>query len=149
MSANFENEPPNPGRNEPGAMADESPLEHVVDDLTPREQCLDWIDDQMTTRARTPEQIAAELREQGWDPDEAESMVEAVRKATRAERGVVTRDDVVRDANRRYRQSWAPSWFSGLPTLSSGIRLLGGLRNLFALKKVRDDIREQKRDESE
>ena len=135
------------GPAEPAPLSGE-PLEHVVDDLSAKEQCTDWIYEQMTAKARTPDQIAAELREQGWDPDEAESMVESVRKATRAERGVVTRDDVVRDANRRYRQSWAPSWFSGLPTLSSGIRLLGGLRNLFALKKVRDQNRDHERDET-
>ena len=113
------------------------PLEHVVDDLAAKEQCADWILEEMTG-GRAPEQIVADLREQGWGAEEAEGLVEYIRKATRRERGVLTRDDVMRDANRRYRQSWTPGWFAVLPTLSSGIRLLAGLRNLIALKKARN-----------
>lgn len=131
-----------------GEPASDNPLEHVVDDLSAKEQCADWIVEQMTG-GRTPEEISGELRAQGWDPQEAEALVEYVRKATRRERGVVTRDDVVRSANRRYRQSWAPSWFSGIASLSSGVRLLSGLRNLFALKKVRDQARDEERDAQE
>ncbi|HEY2589490.1 MAG TPA: hypothetical protein VGI81_27335 [Tepidisphaeraceae bacterium] len=116
-----------------------------MDDLSAKEHCADWILEQMTG-GRAPEQITADLCGQGWDPEEAEALVEYVRKATRRERGVVTRDDVARSANRRYRQSWAPRWFSGMPTLSSGVRLLSGLRNLFALKKVHDHAREEERD---
>lgn len=123
----------------------DNPLEHVVDDLSAKEQCADWILEQLTG-GRTPEQITADLCDQGWDPDEAEELVEYVRKATRRERGVITREDVVRDTTRRYRQSWAPSWFSGMPTLSSGVRLLSALRNLFALKKVQDHAQHNEHD---
>jgi hypothetical protein len=126
-----------------GAPGD--PLAHVVDDLAAKEQCADWILEQMTA-GRTPEQIAADLREQGWGADEADALVEYVRKATRSERGVLTRDEVMRDANRRYRQSWTPGWFAVLPTLTSGIRLLAGLRNLIALKKARGHRRDDGQD---
>ena len=128
--------------------ASDNPLEHVVDDLSAKEQCADWILEQMTA-GRTPEEITGELRAQGWDPEEAQALVEYVRKATRRERGLITRDDVVRSANRRYRQSWSPRWLSGMPTLSSGVRLLSGLRNLFALKKVREQARDEERDAHE
>jgi hypothetical protein len=46
-----------------------------------------------------------QLATEGWDPDDAEQIVETARKATRRERGVITRDDVVRDLNAGYRHA--------------------------------------------
>ncbi len=124
--------PPSPPTVAPDPTAN---LDEVVDDLGPKEECADWILAQMTA-GRPAEDLTAELIDQGWNPDDAESLVEYVRRATRHERGVVTREDVARTAVRRYRQSWSLTWFAGFPAIASGVRLVGALRNLLGFRRV-------------
>ncbi len=126
----------------PEALPDEqsahsdTPLEEVVDDLTPKEECADWIHEQMIA-GRAIADVAAELISSGWDEEEAESLVEHVRRATRHERGVTTRDDVLLRVNQSYRQSWRMTWFSGFLALASGVRLIGAIRNWVSLRRSR------------
>jgi hypothetical protein len=101
----------------PTAVAADAQLEHVVDDLTVKEQWADWIHAELAT-GRTAEQIAADMVDQGWDSDEAAELVETVRKLTRAERGVVTREEVARANYKSYRSST-----SRLPFVAFGIDL--------------------------
>jgi len=54
-----------------------------------------------------PEELVAEMTAGGWELDEAERIVETARKDTRAERGVVTREDIVRELNGNHRRATA------------------------------------------
>lgn len=112
------------------------PLDAVIDDLTPKEEAADWIHEQVAA-GRSTADVTAELISTGWDEEEAESLVEYVRRATRHERGVTTREDVVGGLNRSYRQSWRVSWFSGFLAIASGVRLIGALRNWVSLWRSR------------
>ena len=71
-----------PGPAAPDPRQPTPSLEYVVDDLGPREACADWILEQMTA-GHSAEELTAELIAQGWDEDDAESLVEYVRRATR------------------------------------------------------------------
>jgi hypothetical protein len=115
--------PPDP----PAALAD------VVDDLTPREDALEWAVAQLAA-GREFDDVAAELVAAGWPGPDAAEIVERARRATRARRGVVTRDDVVTDVNRRYRRAMTPGWFLGMPTVAAAMRLLHSLATLTALR---------------
>ncbi len=107
-------------------------LEHVVDDLAYREETADWIREQLL-HERVAEEVVSELVAQGWDAEEAHSLVEQVRRLTRRERGVVTREDVAREANRRYGKGMSGGWMVGMPTLASARRLMHSLGNLLGL----------------
>jgi hypothetical protein len=111
-------------------------LDHVVDDLEARRQCADWVRAELLD-GRTPEQIVSELAAAGWPADDAEGIVEDGRRQTRAERGVVTRDDVVREANRRYRGAMGTGIVTGLPTAASAKRLFYAILNVLALGRFR------------
>jgi hypothetical protein len=115
---------------------DAAPLEHIVDDLASKEECADWIFSELS-KARTAESIAEELVENGWSEDDAGDLVERVRRLTRGERGVVTRDDVMRGLNRRYQRGMASGWLVGFPVLAAAFRLMHSLVNSIALVRVR------------
>src|SRR5205807_3847034 len=82
--------------------ADAGALDYVVDDLDARRACEEWVRAELIG-GRTAEELAEGLVAAGWPHDDAEGIVEEGRRQTRGERGIVTRDDVVREANRRYR----------------------------------------------
>src|SRR5689334_892041 len=107
----------------------------VQDDLEPRERAAAWLREEMVERGRAPEDLAAELVGDGWPEDEAAGLVEEIRKETRAERGVVTRDDVVREAGRYHRGGTGVGLLSGFPTLAAVRRLLYSIGSFLALKR--------------
>lgn len=76
-------------------------LAHVIDDTDGREEAVKWAENQLLAGA-TFEVIAAELVSQGWQPVSADSIIEEAREATRAQRGVRTRDDVVIGIYRKF-----------------------------------------------
>jgi hypothetical protein len=87
-----------------GAIDPAEALSNVRDDGEGREEAVRWAGEQMILE-RGAEELIAELVAEGWDREGAEEIVEEARKETRRERGVVTREDVVRDVNARYRQA--------------------------------------------
>jgi hypothetical protein len=93
----------NPFGSVPG---DESPLDHVVDDVEAREQSAKWAYEQLA-EGRTPEEVEAALVASGWPPSDAATMAEEARRQTRHLRGVITRDDVARVSEARYRRAMA------------------------------------------
>ena len=81
-------------------------LEHIVDDTEERGAIRDWIFEQLA-HGRDPDQLLPEVIELGWSGEDAEELVEEGRRKTRHLRGVVTREDVARAAEARYRRSMA------------------------------------------
>ena len=112
-------------------------LEHVVDDLEPREAAIAWLCERMLAGQSADELAEALARDGGWSAESADELVEEARRQTRHQRGVVTRDDVVRDVNLRYRQSMTTGWFTAMPTLSAARRLITSIANLMSLKRRR------------
>ena len=121
--------------------AQPSPLNHVVDDLSSREQAADWVAGEILA-GRTAEEVVEDLMEGGWDAEQATDLVEYVRRATRAERGIVTRDEVVRDAHHRYSRSMG-GWFTGLPTFAAAFKLLNSLVTLMRFRRVGQNKRDE------
>jgi hypothetical protein len=99
----IENDTPSQAENIPGGN---SPFDHIVDDTEERAEAREWIL-RSFREERDPDQMVAELTANGWPSDDAEAMVEEGRKATRQLRGVVTREDVVRASEARYRGSFS------------------------------------------
>ncbi len=80
-------------------------LESVVDDLLPeREPAVEWAAEELL-RERPFDEVIADLTNRGWPPEQADAIVEEAREATRRERGVRTREDVLRSAEQRYQRS--------------------------------------------
>src|SRR2546430_825637 len=98
-------------------------LDRIVDDETPRREALGWAVDQLE-EDRAFEDVTAELVGNGWSADDAAEIVEAARVATRQARGAITRDQVVRATERRYRRSMTVGWFVGFPAIAAAVRLL-------------------------
>ena len=133
--------PPGAGESSPGSDShldevDESvpitieepePLNQIVDDYEPRLEAVD-----LTIKALNAgdsfESAKAYLVEIGWGDADADDIVEEARIRTQHSRGIVTRDQVVQNVNRRYRQSmvWA-----------AAIRLIHSLGSLASLRWVR------------
>jgi hypothetical protein len=111
-----------------------SPLAEVVDDLTPRRDALDWAVAEIAA-GRGFEDVVADLRVAGWSEGNAGEIVELARRETRGRRGVVTRAEVVRDVDRRYRRAMTPGWFLGMPTVAAAMRLLYSLGTLVSLRR--------------
>ena len=111
-----------------------SPLAEVVDDLTPRREAVDWAIEEMEA-GRGFDEVLAELRGAGWSDEDAGEIVESARRETRGQRGVVTRADVVRRADRQYRRAMTGGWFIGMPTLAAAMRLLYSLGTLLSLRR--------------
>src|SRR5689334_16614977 len=80
-------------------------LEQVVDDSTPRQQCSAWVHEQLVA-GRDADELLAELLGNGWPQEDAESIVEGQRRATRHLRGCVTRAQVAAVAEKRYRHAF-------------------------------------------
>jgi hypothetical protein len=118
------------------ARDDSSALERVVDDLAPRQDAIEWAVDELT-RGRSFEETVRELTEGGWPEGEATEIVEQARRLTRHVRGVVTRDDVMRDANRRYRQAMGVGWFAAFPSIAAIRRLVHALGSLALFRRHR------------
>lgn len=116
-------------------------LEHVVDDLAPKEAAGDWVLAEMR-KGRPAEELVAEMQATGWSAEDAEWVVEYVRKLTRAERGVTTREEVARTSYKNYRESTKrlPLFmiFAALPNL---IRSILGLRALTPKRQEPSDAR--------
>jgi len=79
-------------------------LTHIIDDTDGREEAVKWTENQLLAGASF-EVVAAELVSQGWAAVSADSIVEEAREATRRQRGVRTRDDVVVGVYRKFRKS--------------------------------------------
>jgi hypothetical protein len=76
----------------------------IVDDLEPRREAAAWAYGELG-EGREAEAVVADLLVQGWSQGDAEEIVEDARRQTRHRRGVVTRDDVARSAESRYRSN--------------------------------------------
>jgi len=111
-------------------------LEQVVDDFEIQASSLAWVTDELL-KGRSTEDLQNCLVDQGWTSDEASNVVEQARRATRRLRGVITREDVVIEANRNYRKSMTGGWFLAFPSLNAAFRLLYSLGNLITLGKMR------------
>jgi hypothetical protein len=108
-------------------------LERVEPEDDTRGEAADWAADRLL-EGLSPADVVAGLVELGWDPEQAEEMTELARKATRRERGVVTRDDVAALVERKHRH--ATSGMSAF--FRSGL----GLFSLFGfLTQLRETIR--------
>ncbi len=89
-----------------------------MDDLEPRDEALEWACNQFRA-GETAESVSAELISQGWEAELAEELAETARRATRHERGALTRNDVVAEERERFQRGMGLRWFSGWPTLAS------------------------------
>jgi hypothetical protein len=118
-------------------------LDRIVDDETPRREALIWALEQVEC-GRAFEEVTAELVGNGWPGDDAAEIVEAARLATLELRGAITRDQVVRAADRRYRRSMTVGWFVGFPAIAAAMRLLYSVSTLLFLRRTngRRDRRE-------
>jgi hypothetical protein len=81
--------------------AEPSPLEQIVDDYEPRLEAFDLAVAALQTGS-TFEQVKSRLMAIGWADSDAEEILEEARIHTREMRGVVTRDQVLRHAHRRF-----------------------------------------------
>lgn len=106
-----------------------------MDDETPRREALVWAVEQVEG-GRTFEDVTTELVTNGWSADDATEIVEAARVATLELRGAITRDQVVRAADRRYRRSMTVGWFVGFPTIAAAVRLLYSVSTLLFLRRT-------------
>ena len=111
-----------------------TPLEHVIDDDTPRREATHWAADELFAD-RTFDEVTASLVEGGWSEDSAQEIVEAARQQTRDQRGVLTRDRVVGSADAYYRRATG-RWFVGMPVLAAAWRLLHSRATLAALRRA-------------
>jgi len=79
-------------------------LSNIQDDRAEKLEAHQWATEELL-EGRSPEELHATMMAEGWDPDTAEEIIESARKETRAERGVVTREDIVRDLNADHRRA--------------------------------------------
>jgi hypothetical protein len=79
-------------------------LSRVTDEQSTHHEARRWAETQLV-EGRSPEELVEQLVVDDWEISEAEHLVEVARKETRAERGVITRDDVVRELNVDYRRA--------------------------------------------
>jgi hypothetical protein len=105
-------------------------LDSIVDDDESVWTCRQWAYDELAA-GRSPEEVAADLVTNGWNPEQAEAMAEEARRQTRHLRGVVTRDDVARQAATRYRQTMSLRWWTAWINLASAWRLLSSVAYLW------------------
>ncbi len=110
-----------------------TPFDQVVDDDTPREESRMWAIDQLRD-GRSFDDVLTDLTESGWDAESAEQILEKARKFTRAERGVVTREQVAKAAKAYYRGGTGNGMLSGLPTIAAIRRLLYSFATLKFLR---------------
>ncbi len=94
----------------------------------------EWTVEEMT-KGRTPEELAAELADNGWSEDDAAELVENARRSTRHLRGVITREDVARENASRYHKATALSWFTAFLSIASAWRLLNSVAFLLSSRR--------------
>jgi hypothetical protein len=116
------------------APPDPSPLDQIVDDYAPRQEASEWATAELAA-GRTFEDISARLIETGWSDADAAEIVEQARQQTRHHRGAVTREQIVRASNRRYRQAMTGGWFIGFPSVAAAMRLIHSLASLAYLRR--------------
>jgi hypothetical protein len=108
-------------------------LSNIQDDESARREAVLWAGELLIV-GQAAEDLVSELIAEGWSTDEADEIVEEARKSTRRQRGVITRDDVVRDLNVSYRRQTAGlsvAFRSGLFGLFAYIRgLMDAIRSL-------------------
>ncbi len=75
-----------------------------MDDTRERADCRAWLYQQFHA-GRDADGLLAELIGLGWPVEEAEALVEEGRRATRHLRGAITREEVARVAEVRYRNA--------------------------------------------
>ncbi|HEY0007477.1 MAG TPA: hypothetical protein VGB55_02030 [Tepidisphaeraceae bacterium] len=121
-------------------MSDSDPiadrLADVVDDEAADSKALTWAEERWLA-GDDPDAMAAQLINQGWDPNRAEPVVEAARQNTRAERGVVTHADIRRKVDRLYNRAMSSPFlaFMGINALRKLLHALASLRLLNRLKR--------------
>ena len=113
-----------------------SPLDQIVDDYAPRSDAVEQAVAELQA-GHSFEEAAARLVEKGWAQTDVDEIIEEARVRTLAARGVLTRDQVLRNVNRRYQQSMSGGWFVGFPVWAAGIRLVYSLANLTFLRRAR------------
>ena len=118
------------------APSDPTPLDQIVDDYAPRQEALQWATAQLAA-GRTFEDISAHLIETGWSEPDAAEIVEEARQQTRHYRGAVTREQIIRASNRRYRQAMTGGWFVGFPSVTAAMRLIHALASFASLRRRR------------
>ena len=111
-----------------------SPLDRIVDDYAPRQDALEWATAQLTD-GRAFEELVAQLTADGWAESDATEIVEEARRHTRHVRGALTREQIVRASNRRYRQAMTGGWFVGFPVVAAAMRLIHSLASLASLRR--------------
>jgi len=133
--------PTDPPPPPPAVAADPAavPLDHVVDDDTPRTEAIEWAVEQCYND-RPFEEIEAALLAGGWSDDVAAGIVEESRRLTRRHRGALTRDQVVLDADRMYHRATS-RWFVGLPMIAAAWRLLHSVATLLTLRRAAKNSR--------
>ena len=125
-----------PAEPDPPPPADDSPLEHVIDDDEPRMVWGEWAVQEMT-RGRSAEEVTEELVANGWDHEDAEILAEQARIQTRHLRGVRTRDDVAWENERSYRKSMGIRWFIAFLDIAAARRLLYSISYLLTSRRPR------------
>jgi hypothetical protein len=114
----------------------DDPLAHVIDDEAARTAARKWCTERMIA-GESPDDLVPQLIENGWSSDDAELIVEEVRRETRALRGVRTREDVSREAARHYQRGMRGPML-GFPAIAAVVRLYHGIRSLLTLRRRRD-----------
>jgi hypothetical protein len=115
---------------------DPLPLDQVIDDYAPRQEAIEWATGELTD-GQSFEEVHRHLTESGWSEADASQIVEEARGLTRHVRGALTRDQVMRTTNQRYRQGMMGGWFVGLPSIAAVRRLMHSLASLSFLRRHR------------
>ena len=117
----------------------------VVDDYSDREAWRERAADGFS-RGLPPDELIADLVAGGWERAEAEELVELVRRQTRDERGVTTRDSVARLAKGDGRTS--PLGFFGMGTIAHFFKLRESFARLAKLGTRRSQPEENAPDDA-
>jgi len=119
---------------DPNAPSPAKALEDIVDDVTPRAEAIDWAVEQLRN-GRGFEDVQQELTTGGWGSDDAGQIVEHARQQTRAERGVVTREQVMKTVTANYRAGMGGGMIAGLPTIAAIRRLMFAIATMKFLRR--------------
>jgi hypothetical protein len=124
-------------------------LEHVVADEEVDLEAVQWAADELLA-GRDVADLVVEMYGNGWQESAAERIVEIARQQTCEQRGVLTRDAVVRDLNVDYRRATAGmsvafrSGLFGLYGFTTGV--MAAWRTLRKLARLRSRERRAERD---
>jgi hypothetical protein len=120
-------------------------LSNVHDDESDIVEARQWAVDQLLNE-QSLEQVHRSLLEHGWDAELADQITEHARIETRRQRGVITRDDIVRDLESEYRRATSGVsmfFFGGLMgraarTFFAAVRTANRLRRLSRSRRERN-----------